>query len=99
EMPLYKLPSLRLVMRRMIDSGWAFLRRAGTLILASMIVVWALLYFPRGGSEQPPYDVRIAEMQKELDDLQEQGRAGGVNLLVEKKEQQINELTAEWKGQ
>jgi ferrous iron transport protein B len=100
EMPLYKLPSLRLILRRMIDSGWAFLRRAGTLILASMIVVWALLYFPRGGGpEQPPYDIRIAEMQKELDDLKEQGRAGGVNPLVEEKEQQINGLTAEWKRQ
>ncbi len=83
EMPLYKVPSPRLVLRRMLDSGWAFLRRAGTLILASMVVVWALLYFPRGGGpEQPPYDVRIAAMQKELDDLKDQGRAGGVNSPV-----------------
>ena len=37
EMPLYKLPSLRTVLRRMYDSGWAFVRRAGTLILASMV--------------------------------------------------------------
>jgi ferrous iron transport protein B len=130
EMPLYKVPSPRLVLRRMLDSGWAFLRRAGTLILASMVVVWALLYFPRGGGpEQPPYDVRIAAMQKELDDLKDQGRAGGVNppvkdqgraggvnppvelgergvstprlfyQLLEGKEQQINELMAEWKRQ
>ncbi len=48
EMPLYKMPSLRTILRRMFDSGWAFLRRAGTLILASMVLVWALLYFPRG---------------------------------------------------
>src|SRR5579864_5411049 len=38
EMPLYKVPSLRLVLRRMYDSAGAFLRRAGTIILASMIV-------------------------------------------------------------
>src|SRR5262249_25718594 len=31
EMPLYKWPSWRTVVRRMMDSGWAFLRRAGTL--------------------------------------------------------------------
>src|SRR5262249_29391710 len=101
EMPLYKRPSPRLVLRRMWDSGWAFLRRAGTLILASMVVVWALLYFPRGGSaEQQPYDVRIALMQKELDELKEQGRAGGVNPpLLEEMEEQINALTAEWKQQ
>jgi ferrous iron transport protein B len=96
EMPLYKLPSLRLVLRRMLDSGWAFLRRAGTLILASMIVVWALLYFPRGGGpEQPPYDVCIAAMQKELDDLKENNEEEAAAV----KEQQINALKAEWKQQ
>src|SRR5262249_6986075 len=46
EMPVYKFPSVRTVVRRVSDSAWAFLRRAGTLILATMIVVWALLYFP-----------------------------------------------------
>jgi ferrous iron transport protein B len=52
EMPLYKLPSLRTILRRMFDSAWMFLRRAGTLILASMVLVWALLYFPRGESAE-----------------------------------------------
>ncbi|HTU20031.1 MAG TPA: ferrous iron transport protein B [Gemmataceae bacterium] len=96
EMPLYKLPSPRLILRRMLDSGWAFLRRAGTLILASVVVVWALLYFPRGGeAEQQPYDVRLAAMQQELDTLKEKGE----NEAAEAKEQQINSLTAEWKQQ
>jgi ferrous iron transport protein B len=96
EMPLYKMPSARLVLRRMVDSGWAFLRRAGTLILASMVVVWALLYFPRGnGEEQQPYDVRIAEMRAERDELKEQEKTEA----SEEKEQQINALTAEWKRQ
>src|SRR5262249_46833544 len=46
EMPLYKMPSLWTVFGRMKDSGWAFLRRAGTMILAAMVIVWALLYYP-----------------------------------------------------
>jgi ferrous iron transport protein B len=96
EMPLYKRPSPRLVLRRMWDSGWAFLRRAGTLILASMVVVWALLYFPRGGTAgEPPYDARIAQMQNELDDLKEKGE----DEQAEKMGEQINALTAEWKRQ
>jgi ferrous iron transport protein B len=53
EMPLYKRPSLRLVVRRAVDSGWMFVRRAGTIILASMIVVWALLYFPATKTDDP----------------------------------------------
>ena len=93
---VYKVPSLHLVLRRMIDSGWAFLRRAGTLILASMVVVWALLYFPRGGPNHPPYDVRIAEMQKELDELKEEGESTGRSR---RRRQEINALMAEWKQQ
>src|SRR5262249_48962156 len=64
EMPLYKTPSLSTVLRRMTDSAWAFLRRAGTLILASMIVVWALLYFPSRDADGVPYEERIAKLNK-----------------------------------
>lgn len=46
EMPAYKRPSLKIVLRRMIDAGWAFVQRAGTLILATMVLIWALTYFP-----------------------------------------------------
>ncbi len=72
EMPLYKLPSLRLVTRRALGSGWMFLRRAGTMILATMIVVWALLYFPSGDDEGRSYDVRIAALAESIEEpLQE----------------------------
>src|SRR5262245_31988574 len=60
EMPSYKVPSLRTVLRRMGDAAWAFLRRAGTLILASMVLVWALLYVPWWDGEGRRYEDRIA---------------------------------------
>jgi len=65
EMPVYKWPSLRTVVRRMTDSSWAFLRRAGTLILASMIIVWFFLYFPATDGRGRSYDLRIAELRAE----------------------------------
>ncbi len=46
ELPPYKIPGLRIVMHRMLDRGWAFVRRAGTLIVAVAVVVWAMLYYP-----------------------------------------------------
>jgi ferrous iron transport protein B len=97
EMPLYKVPSPRLVLRRMFDSGWAFLRRAGTLILASMIVVWALLYFPRTMPEGQTYDVRVAELERERDQLKEDEAEH--KKAIEAKEEEINSLTAQWKRQ
>jgi ferrous iron transport protein B len=59
ELPTYKVPSLRSVARRMGDAGWAFVRRAGTLILASMVLVWALLYFPCRDAQGRWYEDRI----------------------------------------
>jgi ferrous iron transport protein B len=60
EMPTYKVPSLRTVLRRMADAAGAFLRRAGTLILASMVIVWALLYCPWWDGAGRRYEDRIA---------------------------------------
>jgi ferrous iron transport protein B len=46
ELPPYKIPSLSIVLHRMFERGWSFVRRAGTLIVAVAVVVWALLYYP-----------------------------------------------------
>jgi ferrous iron transport protein B len=74
EMPLYKMPSLRIVLRRMFDSGWAFLRRAGTLILASMVLVWALLYFPRGETAEQT-QAYLVQLQLGRDSAPEEEKA------------------------
>ncbi|HEX3599979.1 MAG TPA: ferrous iron transport protein B, partial [Lacipirellulaceae bacterium] len=47
ELPSYKVPAFRTVFHRMWERGWAFLARAGTVIFAVTIVVWALAYYPR----------------------------------------------------
>jgi ferrous iron transport protein B len=86
EMPLYKRPSWRTVTRRMFDSGWAFLSRAGTMILATMILVWALLYFPHRDAVGASYEDRVAALE---DQIEEQG------LKVEKLEEAIEEKRKE----
>jgi len=47
EMPPYRLPRPRDIFWRMWDAAWEFIRRAGTVILAITVIIWALLYFPR----------------------------------------------------
>jgi ferrous iron transport protein B len=47
EMPSYKLPSLRNVLRILINRTWIFTSQAGTIILAMTIVLWFLFNFPR----------------------------------------------------
>ncbi len=51
ELPSYKLPGIWIVLHRMLEQGWSFIRRAGTLILAVSIIVWGLAYYPRSESK------------------------------------------------
>jgi ferrous iron transport protein B len=46
ELPSYKLPGIFVVLHRMFEQGWAFIYRAGTLILAVSVIVWGLAYYP-----------------------------------------------------
>jgi len=85
----------------MKDSGWAFLRRAGTLILAAMVVVWALLYFPHGlpqpenvgDSVVTTYDSKIAALDDLIQDRKENDQ-DSTDLL-----QLRNAVAGEWKRQ
>jgi ferrous iron transport protein B len=80
ELPSYKFPSIRTVLARVIERGWSFVKRAGTLILAISILVWAALYFPR--DPQVERDVRaahqaqadqVAALEKQIALLQTEG--------------------------
>ncbi len=47
ELPPYRLPRLRDVSLHMVERAGLFLKRAGTVILAISIVLWALAAYPR----------------------------------------------------
>ncbi len=47
ELPPYRLPNFRTVFQNMFIRAGLFLKRAGTVILAISIILWALTYFPR----------------------------------------------------
>ncbi len=46
ELPPYRLPTLRGVLTQMWQRAWLYLKKAGTIILAISIVLWALTTFP-----------------------------------------------------
>ena len=56
ELPPYRLPNLRTVIQNMITRAWLFLKRAGTVILAISIILWALMYLPRASVDPVPVD-------------------------------------------
>lgn len=79
ELPSYKWPSPRIVFWRVIDAAGSFLYRAGTLIVAIAILVWAVTYFPHDESVVPRENIlRQAELDEKLeqsgDEISEQAR-------------------------
>jgi ferrous iron transport protein B len=90
ELPAYRRPTLRGIVRRMWDAGYAFVRRAGTIILAAMILIWATLYFPHTDASGTPYDDRIAAIE------QKKEAAGGDEEAAAAAAAEINAIKGEW---
>ncbi len=91
ELPSYKWPSPRMVIYRVYDRSKAFVTRAGTLIFATTIVVWAGGYFPGDHSE-------LDRVQAQLETLQAGGSADSTAdeaaALIERQNKLSGELIA-----
>ena len=59
EMPKYQLPAVRDLLIGIWQRAWAFLRRAGTIILAATVVLWVFASYPKAppGVSQVDYSV------------------------------------------
>ena len=73
ELPPYRMPILRGTLIHMWDRGWAFVRKAGTVILAASVVLWAMSTYPRapavrraGGEGLEPAQSRSRELSYTL---------------------------------
>jgi ferrous iron transport protein B len=47
EMPRYQMPIMRNLLLGLWQRAWVFLKRAGTIIAVTTMILWALLNFPR----------------------------------------------------
>jgi ferrous iron transport protein B len=81
ELPPYRLPTLRLLGTQIWECLWSFLRRAGTIILAVSVAMWALLTFPRA---EPPPELSPEEAGRFALEHSLAGRAGhAIEPLIE----------------
>jgi ferrous iron transport protein B len=77
ELPPYRFPTRRLLIAQVWGSVWAFLRRAGTIILAASMVLWVLLHLPRA---EAPAGLSEAEASRYA---LEQSAAGRLGVALE----------------
>ncbi len=60
ELPPYRWPEWRGVLRNVADKTWSFVASAGTLIAAITIVLWALLTYPKNEENEARFAAEIA---------------------------------------
>jgi ferrous iron transport protein B len=110
ELPAYRRPKIGAILRRMVGAGWAFTLRAGTIILAAMVLVWALLYFPYTNERGESYPDRIEKAEataKEQDERLKELKAKETPTEAEEAELKgledaaslADQLNGEWKRQ
>ncbi len=88
ELPPYRMPSVRTVLQNMLTRAWLFVKRAGTVILAISIILWALMYFPRSESSAAVPEMTQSEAARDP----ETGRPGdpAVELALPESDQLRN---------
>lgn len=65
ELPPYKRPLIREVLRQMWDRSKLFLYRAGTVILGINILLWFLASYPKLGSAEKQFNNQRAQIQQQ----------------------------------
>ncbi|MBK6964532.1 MAG: ferrous iron transport protein B [Bacteroidales bacterium] len=60
ELPPYRTPTLRTILKHMWNRAEQYLRKIGGVILVASVIIWALGYFPRKTETDHIYDSRVA---------------------------------------
>lgn len=91
ELPPYRTPTLRTVLKHMWNRAEQYLRKIGGVILVASIIIWALGYFPRETKDDHVYDQKIATISSQYSKaiLQTQQSSKVIENL---KHEQINKI-------
>ncbi|MFA6108535.1 MAG: ferrous iron transport protein B [Candidatus Latescibacterota bacterium] len=86
ELPAYRWPGPRTVLLRVYQNTRAFVVRAGSIILAATVVMWALAYFPRPARIVDRYEQTRQEI---LADCAEPGCADRLEVLAREESSEL----------
>jgi ferrous iron transport protein B len=97
ELPPYRVPVFKSVLKQTWFKGEQYLKKMGTVILLASIIIWALGYFPRGAKIDKEIDQKIQETEQvyvskiSKADIPDHDK----NILLEEKEEHLKKLELE----
>lgn len=72
ELPPYRMPTLRSLCIHCWERTWMYLKKAGTVLVAVSILIWAAMTFPvLDADKAAPFETRIAALEAQLESLPE----------------------------
>jgi ferrous iron transport protein B len=94
ELPPYRTPTLRTILKHMWNRAEQYLRKIGGVILVASIIIWALGYFPRETSLDDTFDNKIATIHSRYSTaiMQTQQPQKLIDELKEKENNEIREV-------
>jgi ferrous iron transport protein B len=69
ELPPYRIPTVKTILRHMWFRAQIYLKKVGGVILVASIIIWALGYFPRNNDITAYYDQKIDSVETYYTDL------------------------------
>lgn len=90
EMPPYRLPTTKSVFNMLKEKAMHFLEKAGTIVLAGSVVIWALSAFPRDIQLSFDYEGQKAAIEASTT-LSDEEKASEIESLEGKKELELTE--------
>ncbi len=84
ELPSYHIPTVKAVLLHAGQRGWLYMRKAGTIILFAMVIIWALTAFP-GEPENPAAfeEMRLTSVAEFTETQEEIAFGLGLSYAVE----------------
>jgi ferrous iron transport protein B len=73
ELPIYRNPGLRVILRHMWRKGVHYLKKMGGVILVASVIIWALGYFPRNIEYSKDYSGLIVQEERNREVLAQSG--------------------------
>jgi ferrous iron transport protein B len=99
ELPPYKRPVVKVVLRHMWDRAQLFLRRAGTVILGISMVLWFLATYPRSSATAKHYQQLRAAVEQTQARSQGSPTPGGADAVELALADQLAELNRQEAGE
>lgn len=95
ELPPYRMPVARVVIKHMWTKASQYLKKMGGIILVASILIWVLGYFPREVNYTQDYDLSISKSESNLkeaislnDSLRINKEKGNIALLKSSKQEE-----------